>query len=303
MEPKKGLPKDFNLRFDKGYVEELVNEKIQAKVIELNVRDIVTDPNQPRKTFNEESLKELAESIERHGVLEPILVRKVGTKYMIVAGERRYRATLLLKKDTIPAIVIDPKSDSIVREIQIVENLQREDISPIERAKAIYEYLKPYAKDKNVKTLLINYRMGRNVPEDFALTVSALCKAIGKTPITLIRWISLLDLPEDIQKKIDDPNSPLTSRHVESLLKVKDLDVIKKVVKIIEENELSSHDVANVVSTFKHFKPATLKGAIKNVENTINLIDFIDDKNRKNLKEELKTLKDLVNELEDKLGD
>jgi hypothetical protein len=77
--------------------------------------------------------------------------------------------------------------------------------------------------------------MGRDVPEDFALTVSALCKAIGKAPITLIRWISLLELPEEIQKKIDDPNSPLTSKHVESLLKVKDLDVIKKVVKLLKK--------------------------------------------------------------------
>lgn len=303
MEGKRGLPKDFNLRFDKGYVEELANEKIQTKVLELNVKDIEIDPNQPRKTFNEDSLKELADSIERHGVLEPILVRKVGSKYMIVAGERRYRATLLLNRETIPAIVIDPKNESVVREIQIVENLQREDISPIERAKAIYEYLRPYAKDKSVKTLLINYRMGRAVPEEFALTVSALCKAIGKTPITLIRWISLLDLPEDIQKKIDDPNSPLTSKHVESLLKVKDLDVIKKVVKIIEENELSSDDVANVVSTLKHFKPASLRSAIRSVQEVINIVDFVDEKNRKTLKEEVHTLKDLVKELDEKLRD
>jgi ParB family chromosome partitioning protein len=300
---KKGLPKDFNFRFDKDYIEELATEKIHAKVLELNVKDIEIDPNQPRKTFNEESLKELADSIERHGVLEPILVRKVGSKYMIVAGERRFRATLLLKRETIPAIVIDPKNESVVREIQIVENLQREDISPIERARAIYEYLKPYAKDKSVKTLLINYRMGRDVPEDFALTVSALCKAIGKAPITLIRWISLLELPEEIQKKIDDPNSPLTSKHVESLLKVKDLDVIKKVVKIIEENELSADDVANVVSTLKHFKPASLKSAIKSVQNALNIIDFVDEKNRNSLRDELKTLKELVNELEEKLRD
>jgi len=302
VDNKKGLPKDFLTRYDKGYIEELATEKIYTKVIELDVNSIEPDPNQPRKHFDEESLKELASSIEKHGVLEPILVRKVGEKYLIVAGERRYRATKLLNKETIPAIVIDPKNESELREIQIIENLQREDISPLERARAIYEYLEPHANGKSVKTLLINYRMGRDVGEEFAHTVSALCKAIGKTPITLIRWISLLELPEEIQKKIDDPNSPLTSKHVESLLKVKDLELIKKVVKIVEENNLSSDDVANVVSTLKHFKPLTLKSAIKNVQSVINVVDFLEEKNIKTLKNELTTLKDLIKELEEKLG-
>lgn len=298
---KKGLPKDFLTRYDKGYIEELVQEKIHTKVLDLNVKDIEPDPNQPRKHFNEESIKELADSIEKHGVLEPILVRKVDSKYLIVAGERRFRATLLLGQETIPAIVIDPQNEQVIREIQIVENLQREDISPVERARAIYNYLKPYAGDKSVKTLLINYRRGREVPEEFALTVSALCKAIGKSPITLIRWVSLLELPEEIQRKIDDPNSPLTSRHVENLLKVKDIETIKKVVKIIEEQELSSDDVANMVSTMTNFKPVSLKSAIKNVQHAINIVDFLEEKNAETLREEVKTLKDLTIELEGKL--
>ena len=298
---KKGLPKDFLTRYDKGYIEELVQEKIHTKVLDLNVKDIEPDPNQPRKHFNEESIKELADSIEKHGVLEPILVRKVDSRYLIVAGERRFRATLLLGQETIPAIVIDPQNEQVIREIQIVENLQREDISPVERARAIYNYLKPYAGDKSVKTLLINYRRGREVPEEFALTVSALCKAIGKSPITLIRWVSLLELPEEIQRKIDDPNSPLTSRHVENLLKVKDIETIKKVVKIIEEQELSSDDVANMVSTMTNFKPVSLKSAIKNVQHAINIVDFLEEKNAETLREEVKTLKDLTIELEGKL--
>jgi len=298
---KKGLPKDFLTRYDKGYIEELVQEKIHTKVLDLNVKDIEPDPNQPRKHFNEESIKELADSIEKHGVLEPILVRKVDSRYLIVAGERRFRATLLLGQETIPAIVIDPQNEQVIREIQIVENLQREDISPVERARAIYNYLKPYAGDKSMKTLLINYRRGREVPEEFALTVSALCKAIGKSPITLIRWVSLLELPEEIQRKIDDPNSPLTSRHVENLLKVKDIETIKKVVKIIEEQELSSDDVANMVSTMTHFKPVSLKSAIKSVQHAINIVDFLEEKNAETLREEVKTLKDLTIELEGKL--
>lgn len=302
MDNKKGLPKDFSTRYSSNYIEELASEKIHAKVIELNVKDIVTDPNQPRKHFNEDSLEELASSIEKHGVLEPILVRLVNNKYMIVAGERRYRAALLLNKETIPAIVINPESESQVREIQIVENLQREDISPIERAKAIYEYLKPYANGKNIKTLLINYRMGREVDEEFALTVSALSKAIGKSPITLIRWISLLDLPEEIQEKIDDPNSPITSKHIEQLSKIKDINLIKKIVNIIEENNLSSEEVSNMVSTIKRLKEQSLKSAIKNVQNVVSVVDFLDKNNIEKLKAELATLKDLLKELEEKLS-
>jgi len=105
-----------------------------------------------------------------------------------------------------------------------------EDITPIERAKVINEYLSPFAEGKKIKTLLINYRMKRNTPKKFAHTVSALCKMTGKSPITFIRWLSLLALPEDLQKKVDSPNSPITSRHIEHLLKLEDFQTMRKVV-------------------------------------------------------------------------
>lgn len=302
-ESKKGLPENFVTRYTKDYVEELVTEKILNRVREIDLEKIERDPNQPRRNFDETSLKELASSIMEKGVLEPILVRKFQNKYVIVAGERRFRASKIAGKTTIPAIVIDPKDENEIREIQIVENLQREDITPIERARVIYNYLKPHAKGKNVKTLLINMRLGREVPEDFALTVSALCRTIGKTPITLVRWISLLDLPEDIQEKVDDPNSPITSRHIEHLLKIKDFSVLREIIGLIEKEKINSDETKKLV---RHLEKSnsyySISKAIRELEILASKISFIDTEGEiDNLKKELLILKDLVEELLEKI--
>lgn len=302
-ENKKGLPDDFITRYSKAYVEELATEKILNKVKELDINKIQKDTNQPRRHFDEESLAELASSIKEKGVLEPILVRKTNDNYIIIAGERRWRASKLAGKSTVPAIVIEPKDEKEIREIQIIENLQREDISPIERARVIYEYLNPFTHGKNIKTLLINMRLGREVPDDFALTVSALCKIIGKTPITLIRWLSLLDLPDELQEKVDNPNSPITSKHIEQLTKIKEFSLLKEVINLIEKQNLSSEDTKNLIKHLnsKHNK-ISLSVAIRELEKTASRISFIDSKKElETLKKDLLILKDLVNELLDKI--
>ncbi len=302
-ENKKGLPDDFITRYSKAYVEELATEKILNKVKEIDINKIQKDTNQPRRHFDEESLSELASSIKEKGVLEPILVRKTNENYVIIAGERRWRASKLAGKSTVPAIVIEPRDEKEVREIQIIENLQREDISPIERARVIYEYLNPFTHGKNIKTLLINMRLGREVPDDFALTVSALCKIIGKTPITLIRWLSLLDLPDELQEKVDNPNSPITSKHIEQLTKIKEFSLLKEVINLIEKQNLSSEDTKNLIKHLnnKHNK-ISLSIAIRELEKIASRISFIDSKRElETLKKDLLILKDLVNELLDKV--
>lgn len=302
-ENKRGLPNNFFTKYSSSYVEELATERILNKVREIDISKIERDPNQPRKNFDEEALKELANSIREKGVLEPILVRKAGDGYIIVAGERRWRASRLAGKTTVPAIVIEPKDEREIREIQIIENLQREDISPIERARAILDYLKPLANGKSVKTLLINMRMGREVPEEFALTVSALCRTIGKSEITLIRWLSLLELPEEIQDKVNNPHSPLTSKHVEQLLQLKDIEILKDVVKLIEKNNLSSEETKNLVRHLNRSRSAfDLSRVIKELEKLASKISFIDSgKELNRLKKDLLILKDLVEELLDKV--
>ena len=109
------------------------NEKIVGKVIEVNNDDILPNRFQPRKYFDEEETLELAESIKEHGILQPIVVRQVGDKYEIIAGERRYKANILAGNDTIPAIVSN-LNDKESSEIAVIENIQRQDLTPIEEA-------------------------------------------------------------------------------------------------------------------------------------------------------------------------
>ncbi len=288
---KKGLPKNFKTRYEKDYIEDLLTEKIIFKVKEIELEKIKPDPTQPRKHFDEESLKELASSIKEKGVLEPILVRKENNSYVIISGERRWRASALAGKKTIPAIELDAKDRKEIREIQIVENLQREDITPMERARITEEYLSPFTDGRKIKSLLINYRMGRKVPENFARAVSALCKITGKTPITLIRWVSLLDLPEELQKKVDDPNSPITARHIEQLLKLSDAKEMLKIAKLIEEENLSSEEVKEAVSK----KKKKAKDPFEKITREIKRLGK--KKNKAEVKKELLKIKKFIEEL------
>ena len=291
---KKGLPKNFTSRYQHNYVEELINEKIIHKVKAIDIKKIKPDSSQPRKLFDGNALQELASSIKEKGVLEPILVRKEGAIYIIISGERRWRASIIAKIKTIPAIELSPENEREVKEIQIVENLQRKDITPIERAVTIKAYLEPFAEGKKLKTLLINYRMGRKVPDKFALTVSALCKITGKTPKTLERWVSLLDLPEEIQKKIDNPNSPITARHIEQLLKIDDVKMMMEVVKLIEQEKLSSEEVKEIVKKKKRKDP------FERIKNDIRRVKRIKDKKRvkKGLQEIKKFIDELINTID-----
>ncbi len=287
---KRGLPKNFRTRYEKGYIEDLINEKIVFKVKEIELEKIKPDPSQPRKHFDENSLKELASSIKERGVIEPILVRKENNSYVIISGERRWRASAIAGKKTIPAIELNAKDKKEIREIQIIENLQREDITPLERAKITEEYLSPFTDGRKIKTLLINYRMGRKVPEDFAHAVSALCKITGKKPITLIRWISLLDLPDELQKKVDDPDSPITSRHIEQLLKLSDTKEMLEIAKLIEQENLSSEDVKNKI-TKRNKTSDPIEKIIKEIKRIKK------KKNREEAKKELLKIKEFIEEL------
>ena len=126
--------------------EEQFNEKnndgenSSSKISEIDLKNIFTNPNQPRKIFKESSIEYLKESISSKGVLSPITVREVGKKFEVVAGERRFRASKASGKKTIPAYIIKVKRDSDMLELALIENIQRENLNPIEEAKA-YETL------------------------------------------------------------------------------------------------------------------------------------------------------------------
>ena len=143
------------------------------------VSKIIPNPNQPRKVFNEKSLKQLAQSIDEKGLISPITVRASNNKYVIVAGDRRFRAHQLLKRKKILAYIIDADSNKDIMYMALIENIQREDLNAIEQAKA-YQYLK----------------------DNLDSSITEIAKTVGKSRPAVSNSLRLLNLPKEIQDSI-----------------------------------------------------------------------------------------------------
>lgn len=188
----------FNRFFSgKDKESEIASTRELEEVIELAIEQIVPNEYQPRVTFDEEKIQELAQTLKTHGMIQPIVVRKKAEYvYELIAGERRYRAAKSLNWETIPAIVRD-LNDKETASIALIENIQREDLSVIEEANAYVKLL-----------------------ELHNLTQEALAQRLGKSQSTIANRIRLLSLPEKIQQAITD--QVITERHARALLKLKD---------------------------------------------------------------------------------
>jgi len=270
----------------------------------IDIDDIIPDPNQPRKHFSEESLNELASSIKEKGLLQPIIVRKLGDKYVIVAGERRWRACKIAGLNKIKCIIKDVKSEEEIREVQIIENLQREDVSPIERSKALQEYLSLmlHADKSEVLKIVSNYRFNK-CNEEEKNVIEKVLKVIGKSAKTLERWLMLLTLPEDIQQKIDSPDSPITAKHIENIVKLKDENLVREVVSLIEKENLSSEETKAVVDKIRKKKTQDpIDIAIKSLKAVSAELENADSGEKEEIKDKLHILKHLVEELLEKLS-
>ena len=160
----------------------------------VSIEDIFPNPNQPRTHFNETELEELSESIREHGVLQPLLVRKKGRRYEIIAGERRYQASKIAGLKELPAIVKDV-DDQAVMELALIENLQRSDLNPIEEARGYKQLIKASG-----------------------MTQEALSKAVSKSRSTITNSLRLLDLPEAVQEYLYE--GKLTAGHARAILAV-----------------------------------------------------------------------------------
>ncbi|MBP5466332.1 MAG: ParB/RepB/Spo0J family partition protein, partial [Clostridia bacterium] len=148
MKPNRGLGKGLSALFsetEEDYGKSLLfDEKEDDKAVsEIAVSDIFANPDQPRKDFDEDALNELAASIKKHGVIMPIIVNKSGNRYMIIAGERRFRASKIAGLDRVPVIVKN-YDERQIKEISLIENLQREDLNPIEAATAMRSLMDDY---------------------------------------------------------------------------------------------------------------------------------------------------------------
>lgn len=179
-------------------------------VLQVPIEDIIPNRFQPRLSFDESSLKELADSIKQHGIIQPLVLRRIADKYEIIAGERRYKAAMMAGLTSVPAILTD-MDDNTSAEVAIVENVQRKDLTAIEEAKSYKALL-----DKGY------------------MTQEELAKKMGLSQAAVSNKLRLLSLDETVQDAI--LNNKISERHARSLLKIKDLEEQKKMLnRIITE--------------------------------------------------------------------
>lgn len=176
---KGGLGKGLDALFPSNVNLDVLSTDSKDTIVELKINDVEPNENQPRKFFDNDKLDELADSIKEHGVIQPIIVTKKDDYYQIIAGERRWRASKKLGLKTIPAIV-RTYDDKKTREVSLIENLQRENLNPIETAKAIKELM-----------------------EEHKMTQDAISKTLGKSRSSVANTLRILNLDEKVQEMIE----------------------------------------------------------------------------------------------------
>ena len=216
-----------------GYLKDLPDSGVN----EINVIDIIPNPYQPRREFSEESIDELAQSIKKHGLLQPVVVIKEGDKYILVAGERRLRATKKLGKSKIKAIVA-PYSKKDLREYALIENIQRENLNPLEIAYSLEALIKEHG-----------------------YTHEELAKNIGKSRSYVTNLLRILNMPEVVKEALRE--NKITLGHAKVMSGLGE-DEIEKVVDKIVQNSW------NVRDTEKYLKSLKQKETTKNDNEELN---------------------------------
>lgn len=219
MAKKSGLGRGLN-----ALISEANAETGNEPEAVLSISEIVRNPNQPRKTFDEDKLAELADSIRQNGVLQPILVRRKGQKYEIVAGERRYQASKLAGLREIPAVVREIDDDKVFQ-LALIENLQRSDLSPIEEA-------------KGYKQLLTSR----------SLTQEELAKILSKSRSAIANTLRLMDLPVEVQHMMEQ--GLLTAGHARAILAVPSEEGRIKLAKKVVTESLTVRQTENLAPLF-----------------------------------------------------
>src|SRR3954468_2864072 len=184
--------------------------------IEIDLDLIEPNPSQPRLRFDEAHLKELAQSITANGIVQPLLVRRIGNRYQLVAGERRWRAAQLAGIQKVPAVVRDIPDERLL-ELALIENIQRQELNPIEEALAY-----------------------KRLIDSLGLTQEAVAQRVGRDRSFITNYLRLLRLPDDIQRMVEEEN--LTTGHARALLGVDDPDIQRRVAHNVIEHGLSVRD-------------------------------------------------------------
>ena len=224
----KGLGRGLDAIFATENIE-LVTDN--DKIVEIALDEIKKNPYQPRTYFNEEKLNELKESIEKNGLLQPIIVKKAVKGYYIIAGERRYRAFELLGRKEIPAIIKD-MTDEEMMVFAVLENLQREDLSALEESESY-----------------------KNLMDKMSLTQEELANKLGKSRPYIANSLRLLKLPTEIKIKLEQ--GLISAAHARTLLALKTKKAMEEVCALVVERKMSVRELEEYVA--KLLKPKEVK--------------------------------------------
>ena len=209
-------------------------EEINSSVNKLRIMEIEPNHNQPRKDFDEKALSELAESIEQHGVLQPLVVRPLANgSYQLVAGERRWRAARIAGLTEVPVVIKALTAEALI-EIAMIENLQREDLNPLEEA--------------------LGYRY---MMDELKITQEQAAEKVGKSRPAVANALRLLKLPNEVQEMVK--NNLISPGHARALLGFDSDDMILQTAKMIIKDDLSVRDVETLVKKSKKVPKASKK--------------------------------------------
>ena len=224
----KGLGRGLDAIFATENVEIVTDND---KIVEIALEEIKKNPYQPRTYFNEEKLNELKESIEKNGLLQPIIVKKAVKGYYIIAGERRYRAFELLGRKEIPAIIKE-MTDEEMMVFAVLENLQREDLSALEESESY-----------------------KNLMDKMSLTQEELAKKLGKSRPYIANSLRLLKLPTEIKNKLEQ--GVISTAHARTLLSLKTKKAMEEVCSLVIDRKMSVRELEEYVA--KLLKPKEIK--------------------------------------------
>ncbi len=203
----------------------VVDEKVDIRMVDIPLSKLTPNKNQPRQKFLDESLGELAESIKEFGLIQPIVVRSIdrGEAFEIISGERRFRAAQMIDMEKIPCIITHDIDDLSALEMALIENIQRDDLTPIELSHTFKQLI-----------------------EEFDLTHEQLSKRIGKSRVAITNYIRLLLLPLEVQRMIDD--GELSAGHARAILGLDDKEFQVEAAELVVKKDLSVRETERLVN-------------------------------------------------------
>ena len=217
-------------------------QKEQNGVSVVRISEVEPNPDQPRKSFENEPLEALAESIAQHGIIQPIVVRPRDGMYMIVTGERRWRAARMAGLSEVPVMIIEA-DDKKAAELALVENIQRKDLNPVEEAQAYADLI-----------------------EEYSYTQEEISKKVGRSRSSIANSLRLLDLPDAVLEKL--AQGELSEGHAKVLLGIKDAEKLEKAAETVISRELSVRETEKLVKALNETKEEPEVRIVYDVDHT-----------------------------------